>query len=146
MNTQNIMHLVCPHCGSLNRLPEDRRGAGPNCGNCHQPLFQGHPLALDTAGFARHRQYSDIPLLVDFWASWCAPCRMMAPAFEEAARQLEPELRLAKVNTEEARDLAINLGIRSIPTLVLFVRGQEVARTAGAMEARSIVAWVRQHF
>lgn len=144
MNTQNTLHLVCPHCGSLNRLPEDRLGAGPNCGNCHQSLFQGHPLPLDAAAFARHRQYSDIPLLVDFWASWCAPCRMMAPAFEEAARQLEPEVRLAKVNTEEARDLAISLGIRSIPTLVLFVRGQEVARTAGAMEARSIIAWVRQ--
>ena len=141
----HALHVVCPSCDAVNRVPSERLGADPKCGQCHRPLFPGHPLALDEARFERHLTRSDLPLLVDFWAPWCGPCRMMAPAFEAAARDLEPGMRLVKVNTEEAQGLAARYGIRSIPTLALFRAGQEVARQAGAMDARSIAAWVRQH-
>jgi thioredoxin 2 len=113
------------------------------CGKCQQPLFTAHPLALDEAGFERHISRSHLPVLVDFWAPWCGPCRMMAPAFEQAAAQLEPHVRLVKVNTEEAQALGARLNIRSIPTLALFVGGREVARQAGAMGAADIVRWTR---
>jgi thioredoxin 2 len=139
------IHVVCPSCDAVNRVPRDRLAADPKCGQCHGPLFSGHPVALDEARFARHVQRSDLPLLVDFWAPWCGPCRSMAPAFESAAGTLEPRIRLVKVNTEEAQSLAARLGIRSIPTLALFRGGAEAARTAGAMDTRSIVAWARQH-
>jgi thioredoxin 2 len=138
------LHVVCPACDAVNRLPSERLGADPKCGQCHRPLFVGAPVALDESRFAHHLGRSDLPLLVDFWAPWCGPCRTMAPAFESAARTLEPQVRLLKVNTEEAQGLAARLGIRSIPTLALFRGGSEVARTAGAMDARSIVAWARQ--
>ncbi len=139
------VHVVCPACAAVNRIPQERLEEGPKCGKCHLPLFSGKPVALGEEGFARQVARSDIPLVVDFWADWCAPCRMMAPAFEEAARVLEPHVRLAKVDTEAAQGLAAQLGIRSIPTLALFKGGQEVARTAGAMDAGRLVAWVRQH-
>ena len=138
------MHVVCPGCGAVNRLPAERLGAAPKCGKCGQLLFNGHPLGLDEAGFMRHLQRSDLPMLVDFWAPWCGPCRMMAPAFEQAAQQLEPQVRLVKVNTEENQELAMRYGIRSIPTLALFHKGGEVARTAGAMDRSSLLAWTRQ--
>jgi thioredoxin 2 len=134
-------HIVCPHCLTVNRLPTARLADRPNCGRCRKPLFEGHPIALSAADFDLFAARSDIPLLVDFWAPWCGPCRMMAPAFEQAAGQLEPRFRLAKVNTEEEPALASRFGIRSIPTLVLFHRGREVARQAGAMGARDIVRW-----
>ncbi len=139
------LHVVCPHCDAVNRVPRDRLVAAPQCGQCHRPLFAGHPTALDEARFARHVQRSDLPILVDFWAPWCGPCRTMAPAFEAAAGTLEPQIRLVKVNTEEAQGLSARLGIRSIPTLALFRSGAEAARTAGAMDTRSIVAWAREH-
>jgi thioredoxin 2 len=139
------VHVVCPQCEAVNRVPQDRLGDGAKCGKCHAPLFFGAPVALDEQRFAHHVGRSDLPLVVDFWAPWCGPCRMMAPAFEEAARVLEPRARLVKVNTEEAQGLATRLGIRSIPTLALFRGGQEVVRTAGAMDAGRLVAWVRQH-
>lgn len=139
------VHVVCPRCNSINRVPEARLGEGAKCGKCHVPLFAGVPLALDEQGFSRQVSRSDLPLVVDFWAPWCGPCQTMAPAFEEAARVLEPKARLVKVNTEEAQGLATRLGIRSIPTLAVFRGGQEVARTAGAMDAGRLVAWVRQH-
>ena len=137
-------HLVCPHCQAVNRVPTARLGQAPNCGQCHRPLFTGQPVELDAAGFARHQARNDIPLLVDFWAPWCGPCRVMAPQFVQAAAMLEPQLRLAKVNTEEERQLGAQLGIRSIPTLALFVGGRELARQAGAMGAQDIVRWVRE--
>lgn len=139
------LHVVCPQCDAVNRLPAQRLSDGGKCGRCHAALFAGAPLALDERRFALHVARSDVPLVVDFWAAWCAPCRMMAPAFEEAANQLEPAARLVKVNTEEAQGLAMRYGIRSIPTLAVFRGGQEVARTAGAMDLAGLVAWVRQH-
>jgi thioredoxin 2 len=138
------VHIVCPHCDGINRVPSARRGDGAKCGKCHQPLFIAQPLALDEGRFTQHAHKSDIPLLIDFWAPWCGPCRMMAPAFEQAAAQLEPEMRLVKVNTEEAQQLGARFGIRSIPTLMLMRGGREIARQAGAMDAGGIVRWARQ--
>ncbi|MET0106605.1 MAG: thioredoxin TrxC [Sedimenticola sp.] len=139
------MHIVCPHCDGINRVPQDRLDAGPKCGKCSTPLFNGQPLALSEQRFARHILKSELPVLVDFWAPWCGPCKMMAPAFEEAALRLEPNLRLVKVNTEENQAIAAQFGIRSIPTLALFRQGREVARVSGAMDAGGLVSWVRQN-
>ncbi|MCU7920523.1 MAG: thioredoxin TrxC [Candidatus Thiodiazotropha sp. (ex Dulcina madagascariensis)] len=138
------LHIVCPQCDGINRVPANRLRDGAKCGKCRQPLFSGHPLALDEGRFLRHAQNSDIPLLIDFWAPWCGPCRMMAPAFEQAAVQLEPAVRLVKVNTEEAQQLGARYAIRSIPTLMLMRGGKEVGRQAGAMDQGGIVQWTRQ--
>jgi thioredoxin 2 len=135
--------VACPHCQSLNRVPAARLGEQPECGRCHQPLFTGRPLALDAAGFTAHVERGQLPVLVDFWAPWCGPCRMMAPQFEQAATQLEPRVRLAKVDTEAQPGLGSRFGIRSIPTLALFRDGRELARQAGAMAAADIVRWTR---
>ena len=134
---------ACPHCGALNRVPPARLAEQPDCGKCHRPLFTGKPLVLDAAGFALHVERSQVPVLVDFWAPWCGPCRMMAPHFEQAAAQLEPQVRLAKVDTEAEPALGSRFDIRSIPTLALFSGGREVARQAGAMGAADIVRWTR---
>ncbi len=137
------LHLVCPHCNAINRVPAERLAQGPNCGQCHQPIFDAHPVELTAATFPRHAGRSDIPLLVDFWAPWCGPCKTMAPAFEQAAAMLEPHMRLAKVNTDVEQTLGAQYGIRSIPTMILFRNGREVARQAGAMGAGDIVRWAR---
>lgn len=139
-------HLVCPQCRTTNRVRADQLGRGPSCGQCKQALFPGHPIVLDAAGFERHMARDEIPLLVDFWAPWCAPCKVMAPAFTQAAAELEPGMRLAQLNTEAAPELAARLSIRSIPTLAVFSRGREVARQAGALtRAADVVRWARAH-
>jgi thioredoxin 2 len=137
------LNVACPHCQTANRVPAHRLGDAPKCGSCSRALFEGHPVELAETDFDRHLANTDLPVVVDFWASWCGPCRAMAPVYERAARELEPQVRLVKVNADEAQALAARLDIRGIPTFAIFEQGREVARTAGAMSLARFVEWVR---
>jgi thioredoxin 2 len=137
--------IPCPHCDTLNRVPAEKPAAEGKCGRCGQALFTGHPIALTTPRFSAHAGARDLPLLIDFWAEWCGPCRMMAPAFEAAAREFEPRLRLAKVNSDAEGELAARFNIRSIPTLVLVRAGRETARVSGALQLAQLRQWIGAH-
>ena len=140
------VQVVCPHCHTANRVLRARLGDGARCGSCKEALLPAYPYELDAAGFDRHLAGNELPLVVDFWAPWCAPCRMMAPDYAEAAAQLAPQVRLAKVDTEAVPELAARFGIRGIPTLIAFSNGEEVARQAGAMQRAELIAWIKSHF
>jgi thioredoxin 2 len=137
-------NIVCPHCDAINRIPADELADQAKCGRCHKPLFVGKPFPVSAKSFAIHIQYS-IPVVVDFWADWCGPCKVMAPAFERVAGELEPELRFLKVDTEAERDLAARYDVRSIPMLILFRNGRIIAQRAGASDANSLREWIQQN-
>lgn len=136
--------IVCPHCAGVNRLRAGRPAEAAKCGVCKEPLFQGHPVEANGAMFEKQTGRSGIPVLVDVWAPWCGPCRMMAPAFAEAAQRLEPAVRLVKLNSENEPGVAGRLGIRGIPTMLLYRDGREIGRISGAMNAKQIIDWTRQ--
>ncbi|ANT49948.1 thioredoxin TrxC [Mesorhizobium amorphae] len=143
MAQQNL--VVCSKCGGVNRLPPARNATDAKCGKCANRLFSGHPEDVDAQVFDRQITRSNLPVVVDIWAPWCGPCKAMAPAYEAAAQELEPRVRLIKLNSDRQQVVAARLGIRSIPTTILFHGGQEVARVSGAMTAGQIVRWVRDH-
>jgi len=140
----DTLQIVCPHCHKANRVPASRLNESPRCGACKQPLLGMGPIDLDDGTFATHLNRSDLPVLVDFWAAWCGPCKMMAPEFKRAAADWEGRVRFAKLDTEQARNSAAQFGIRSIPTLILFQGGREKARLSGAMNAAQLNQWLGQ--
>jgi thioredoxin 2 len=140
-----IRQIVCPHCTAINRIPVDRPAETAKCGACHDPLFNGKPAAASAQSFATHLRRNDIPVVADFWAEWCGPCKMMAPAYERVAAELEPHVRFLKIDTEAEQQLAAQYNIRSIPTLMLFRAGKIVAQRAGALDATSLRAWIEQN-
>jgi thioredoxin 2 len=135
------VHLVCGHCNCVVRVPPERFDEGPRCPKCHEQLFANHPLDLNTASFEQHISRSDLPVIVDFWAPWCGPCRAMAPHYEEAARRMQHQARFAKVNSDEEPQLSSRFGIRGIPTLIAFRNGREVARQTGGMDLNGLLRW-----
>jgi thioredoxin 2 len=141
----DMIHITCPACQAKNRIPADKLSARPTCGACKAPLFPDAPFELDEARLNRHLKQDELPLLVDFWAPWCGPCKMMAPMFAEAAKQMAPHVRFAKLDTEQHQTVGARFQIRGIPLIILFDKGKEVARQAGAMDARGIVSWLRQN-
>ena len=136
------LHIVCPLCGGINRVPNDKLLHEPKCGKCSQELFGHGPQELSAANFQKVTKRNDIPVVVDFWAPWCGPCKAMAPAYEQAAKELEPRVRFAKLNTEDEPGIGSGLAIKGIPTLIVFAGGKEIARQSGAMPQSEIVRWV----
>ena len=143
--SEEARHIVCPHCMSVNRIPTEKDARAAKCGRCHQPLFTGRPVPASAKSFMAHIERNDIPVLVDFWAQWCGPCKAMAPVDERIASEFEPEIRFLKVSTEAEPELAAHYDIRSIPTLMLFRKGAVVARQAGAVDAQMLRSWLRRH-
>lgn len=141
----NPVHVVCARCHTTNRVAAERLADGARCGMCKEALFSGHPFALTAESFERHLKSDDLPLVVDFWADWCGPCKLMAPAYEQAAARLEPRARLAKLDTEAEPEIAVRYGIRGIPTLIAFKNGREVARQSGALDLGRLIAWIEAH-
>ncbi len=139
------MELACPHCLAVNRVPDARLGDGPKCGQCGTPLLPGHPVELTQASFDRFIAKAGLPVLVDFWADWCGPCKMMAPVFHQVAGELATRMRFAKVDTEAHPQVSMRHHIRGIPTLILFRNGAEVARTSGALDAAGLKRWLAAH-
>lgn len=140
---KSTRHLVCPQCLAVNRVPATRLSDDPSCGKCHHLLLSGAPIALTASTFERLHRRSDLPLIIDFWAPWCGPCLAMAPAFDEASAHLTPDFIAGKVDTQAAPELGERHAVRSIPTMVMFLDGKEIARTTGAMTAPQIIKWVR---
>lgn len=139
------VHIVCAHCAGVNRVPAGKLADNPRCGRCKQAVFSGRPVELNEANFNSHIGRGDLPVVVDFWAPWCGPCKMMAPVFEQAAVEFEPRARLAKLDTQQHSALAGQFAIRGIPTLVIFKHGQEVTRTSGALDPAGLRSWINQH-
>jgi thioredoxin 2 len=138
----DVVQVACPSCLAANRVPAARTSEDPKCGKCGAALLDGAPAELREQQFETFVSRTELPVLADFWAPWCGPCRAMAPHFERAARELKDRVRLVKVNTEEAPQLAARYNIRAIPTLVLFRNGVEAKRTSGALDAGALTRWV----
>lgn len=141
----SAIHVVCPHCGGINRLPSERLGENPSCGKCHKPVLDGVPVNLASTSFDRFISKNDLPVVVDFWAAWCGPCKMMAPVFSQVSSEMATKFRFAKVDTEQAQDIAARYNIRSIPTMMMFKNGKEIDRVAGAMDQSGLKRWLAPH-
>lgn len=141
----SAIHIVCSHCGGINRVPSERLGENPSCGKCHKAVLDGAPTNLGSQNFERFIAKNDLPVLVDFWADWCGPCKMMAPVFTQVASQMAAQVRFAKVDTEQARDISARYNIRSIPTMILFKNGKEIDRVAGALDQTGLTHWVKNN-
>lgn len=140
-----VKHIVCPACERVNRIPSGKDARKAKCGNCHQPLFTGRPVSVSSKNFTTHIEQNDIPVVVDFWAQWCGPCKAMAPVYERLAAEFEPEIRFLKVDTEAEPELSARYNIRSIPTLMLFRNGKVIAQQAGALGQEALRSWLRRN-